>query len=371
MSHASFRHPQTGQDQINSPFDKNNWVALSANYEHAVAIDANGYVWGWGKNDKGQLGLGPGKANMYTTPQRIGTIVNAVGVATGTFHTLIIDGSGELWGAGLSAAGVLGTQAQATPFYSLTNLGGFNTRYGRWVEIHSKRDLAIGKTDNNIWWSWGDNTKGAVGIDLPDNYLTAPEPLFASSANIVQVSVGIDVGAAVSSSGDLWIWGDNTFKQISAVAPSVTATTVRDVTKATAKAGQWLGVAAGQTHVLARDRNNMLWAWGRGTSGQLGIGDQIASAYTTPMPVSQTLPSVGIRSYLALEANAANSGVVVEQTDGSRAVYLWGNNGYGQVTSTATSTDAYLWVPVQPTGSANLKTWFALQLGDGFTTALA
>ncbi|MFC4277257.1 RCC1 domain-containing protein [Achromobacter aloeverae] len=367
MKHDSSHQGKTGQNQVNSPSDKTNWVALSANYEHAVAIDANGYVWAWGQNDKGQLGLGTGKANKYTTPQRVGVINNAVAVATGTFHTLVVDDQGNLWGAGISAAGVLGTQGQTTQLDSLTHLGDFN-RYGDWVEIYSKRDLAIGRTSSGIWWSWGDNTLGAVGFDSTQPYFTSPQPLFAANKNIVQVSVGIDVAAAVSASGDLWIWGDNTYGQISAVTPGTAMNPVRDVTRATTKAGQWARVAVGQTHVLGLDKNNVLWAWGRGTVGQLGIGDNLAYAPNTPTLV-QTLPSAGIKSYVAVEANDANSGVVVELNNGNRALYLWGSNGYGQVTSDPGSYP-YAWVPDQPIYSSSLNKWFALQLGDGFSTAL-
>lgn len=367
MIHTATPHVPTGQAQINAPFDKSNWITISANYEHAAAIDANGYVWTWGKNDKGQLGLGPGKAAMYTTPQRVATI-KAIAVATGTFHTLIIDEQKQVWGAGLSVAGVLGIQGQTDPLWNLTQLGGF-TRWGDLVEIYSKRDLAIARTQEGMWLSWGDNTRGGVGVDSSDDYITAPVVLFGRNNTIVQVSVGIDIGAAVSSDGDLWVWGDNTYKQISAVVPAFTGGKAIDVMKATTKAGEWAKVAAGQTHLLGLTRNNTLWAWGRGTSGQLGLGDGMTQAPYTPMAV-EVLPYSGIKSYVSIEASKDCSGAVTVSDDGTRSLYLWGNNGYGQVTSDADSY-SYGWVPDQPIASSDIKTWFALQLGDGFTTALA
>jgi len=367
MTHTSKSSVQTGQAQINAPYDKSNWVALSANYEHAAAIDANGYVWAWGKNDKGQLGLGPGKADLYTAPQRVGTI-KAVSVATGTFHTLIVDDQNQLWGAGMSAVGALGNQGMTAPLWNLTLLGGF-TRMGDILEVYSKRDTAVARTSKGMWIAWGDNTRGGVGVDSNDDYITTPGVLFGVGNTVVQVSVGIDVGAAVTSAGDLWVWGDNSAGQVSAVAPAFIGSKAIDVTKATTKAGQWAKVAAGQTHLLGLTKSNTLWAWGRGNAGQLGLGEGMNPASSTPMVV-EVLPYSGVKSYVSIEASKDCSGVITESDDGTRSLYLWGNNGYGQVTSDSDSY-SYGWVPDQPIGSMDLTTWFALQLGDGFTTALA
>jgi len=44
-------------------------MAISAGNFHCLALDKDGYVWGWGSNEFGQLGLGddPDPLKHYAT----------------------------------------------------------------------------------------------------------------------------------------------------------------------------------------------------------------------------------------------------------------------------------------------------------------
>ena len=46
------------QVKKNSSTDLTDIVYIDAGFEHSMAIDSNGNVWVWGRNQKGQLGLG-------------------------------------------------------------------------------------------------------------------------------------------------------------------------------------------------------------------------------------------------------------------------------------------------------------------------
>src|SRR5262249_44065694 len=75
-------------------------VTIAAGGSHSLAVDANGTLWAWGANDKGQLGNGtmtpshvPGRV-MYTG----GATHAIVSVAAGTNHGLALESQSFLFG---------------------------------------------------------------------------------------------------------------------------------------------------------------------------------------------------------------------------------------------------------------------------------
>ncbi|MGD0314299.1 MAG: hypothetical protein ABSC90_17765 [Acidimicrobiales bacterium] len=74
-----------------------------------VAILANGSVWAWGDNDRGQLGIGTRTSS--DTPVRVAVPdgVAFVKVSSGGYASYAIDRSGHLWAWGDNRSGQLGT----------------------------------------------------------------------------------------------------------------------------------------------------------------------------------------------------------------------------------------------------------------------
>ena len=82
-------------------------VEVSCGRKHVCAILSDGALRCWGKNDKGQLGLGNAADTTSSTPSALsavdlGTGMTAVAVACGREHTCAIlkDGSVKCWHAG-------------------------------------------------------------------------------------------------------------------------------------------------------------------------------------------------------------------------------------------------------------------------------
>ncbi len=74
------------------------WVFLEAGRIHSFGLREDGSLWGWGYNEKGQLGLGD-KINRIT-PDKINSVNNWAMVTGGDFHTIGIQEDGSLWGWG-------------------------------------------------------------------------------------------------------------------------------------------------------------------------------------------------------------------------------------------------------------------------------
>lgn len=71
-----------------------NIVQVAAGWSHAVALDAAGALWGWGLNDRGQLGAAP---NPARSPVRISGLPPLKGVAASGTITVALGLDGSLW----------------------------------------------------------------------------------------------------------------------------------------------------------------------------------------------------------------------------------------------------------------------------------
>ena len=69
------------------------WSSVSLGTNHSMAIMSDGSLWGWGQNEKGQLGDGTTEDRLY--PVRI--MDNVIQVSAGNMHTAAIKNDGSLW----------------------------------------------------------------------------------------------------------------------------------------------------------------------------------------------------------------------------------------------------------------------------------
>ena len=49
-----------------------NWLSVSCGYQHTVSVKTDGTLWSWGKNDYGQLGQG--NTTNYSSPKQVGAL---------------------------------------------------------------------------------------------------------------------------------------------------------------------------------------------------------------------------------------------------------------------------------------------------------
>lgn len=73
---------------------------------HTAALRADGTLWMWGYNMKGELGNGTNDDS--TTPVQVSDIADVVAVTCGMNHTLALKADGTAWAWGLNSSGELG-----------------------------------------------------------------------------------------------------------------------------------------------------------------------------------------------------------------------------------------------------------------------
>lgn len=258
-------------------------VRITAGWQHACALFEDGKARCWGRNDRGQLGLG--NTEDYGDDP---------GESLSTLPDLPLDGILDL------SAGVSNTCAILAP-----------------VGATAGRVFCWGSDSNG---GIGDGASGDFGDDEP---LTALRPVTLEDGELARrVVAGDSVGCALLQDGAVRCWGSNTWGTLgtgtrcnSGDERACDGTTeprpIRDV--------QGLGDAfisslqLNQAHACALDNRGGLWCWGRNDQSRAGYPDARVGVTLrqTPGPVdlgadvSVVSVGLGVRHGCALDANGA------------------------------------------------------------------
>ena len=290
-------------------------IQVSAGRLFSLAIDQDGNIWAWGYNDNGQLGNG--KTSGTNTPQSVlldpkhaSTVLKAVQVSAGDFHSLAIDQDGNTWAWGRNDYGQLGngktsgTNANPTPSLVLLDPKHASTVL-KAVQVSAGGSLSLAIDQDGNTWAWGHNDYGQLGngstSDLrnpvPGSVLRNPKDT-STVLKAVQVSAGWAHSLAVDTDGNAWAWGQNNYGKLGNNTTSNQYSPVKVFAsdQSTSKAGPWLSTAqisAGGNHSLAIGKDGNTSAWGFNRYGQLGNGTTSGNdANRVPVPVTFDLSPV-------------------------------------------------------------------------------
>lgn len=171
-------------------------------------------------------------------------------------------------------------------------------------------------------WAWGENTTdGRLGIGNTENQ-TSPQLVGGDDATHLArrykaVAAGTNHSLAIDTDGYLWAWGLATNGRLGLGGTSSSPTGATDNLPTQVGMAKWKAISAGDTHSLAIDENDDLYAWGSQADGRLGNG-------TTSTTTSIVAPAkIGTAKWIAINAGTNHSLGV--QSGGQ--LYAWGNPG--------------------------------------------
>lgn len=224
-------HPDTPKLVNNAPTDL---VSLSFNQNHSLAIDKNGQVYSWGEDKSGQLGRGDtGRDNCTTakndcrlTIAAIPNIANAVTMAAGYRHNLVLDSDGNVWAFGAGSNGQLGngeTVNSSSPvqvdFSKAENVG-------RLIQVAATANSSFALDDKGQVWGWGSDAYANFGRGVPCNkanncidvqaipILLPVSNISAQDEKIIQLATGRDHVLALTNKNSVYGWGLNATSQV-------------------------------------------------------------------------------------------------------------------------------------------------------------
>ena len=298
------------------------------------AVTTNGRLYGWGRNDYGQVGDGktiPLEINNRSTP----TLISFTGLQSGETiqsvsagsHTLALTTSGRVYAWGYNVVGQLGdgtTTNRNTPtLISFTGLQSGETIQN--VVAGAIHSLAL--TTSGRLYAWGNNNHGQLGDGMTTSRNTPTLISFTglqSGETIQNVVAGVSHSLAFTTSGRVYAWGGNYNGQLGD-GTSTSRNTPTLISFTGLQSGETIqSVVAGGYHSFAFTTSGRVYAWGNNVYGQLG--DSTNTERSIPTLISFT----GLQSGETINSIVAQGYNSLAVTTSGR-VYAWGSDYYGQI----------------------------------------
>lgn len=243
-------------------------IQISCGWDFSAAITECGKQFVWGNNANTQLGLSKsitctGIPSRLQCSQKLATGFKYV--SCGLRHSAIITKDGGLLVAGTGAKGQLGIgdDFDDNNYLSLSRVPEIDNV----VSVASGQHHTVVLRENGTVLSWGDNKYGQLGVNTNFSISFVPLEVFSNEA-LTSVHAGWTHSAALTSNGDVFTWGRNSYGQLGAQ---------RDAPHAPEKIPTLKNVAqfsAGSEHNLAVTHDGKLFAWGWNEHGMCGTGDR-------------------------------------------------------------------------------------------------
>lgn len=310
-------------------------VQVSAGGRHGVLLLDTGDVLTFGENESGQLGTGdhlPVASPRAVEALRVARL-RCTEVSAGRVHTLVIDEAGTLlaWGSGQN--GALGRasldDALAPVRVELLGSAASLKKTGRIVSV-SASDHCLAVTENGELFAWGNGRDGQLGCgDLRSHRRPRRvDPL--RHVRAVAVSAGHAHSLVLTSTGEVYAFGRGSSGQLGRAVAQSSSLPVRVELNPPVAIAQ---VAAGGDHSLFLTVDGLVLTCGSGEFGVLGQGG------TAPNYTPQRIAAgFGLDKVTAIAAGFLHSIVVSEV----RQTFTFGSNASLQLGEVA---HAYSSVP--------------------------
>ncbi len=320
---------QLGDDPVNTPlgysytsiYERPDVKQIAAGQYHTLMLDADGSVYGMGYNLNGELGRGSTsnfEYNSYTAAIGMPAIRR---IAAGGYHSMAIDDEGYIWGWGRNSEGQLGTAGnvdEPTPirpgglYFGAENIacGMYHSMMHRVTgEIVLSGANGNGQIGNNVT----DGQDVEIPVSIGNDCRNIPRSMFWNSS-------------AIYGDGELRTWGWNSGQHLGNGSVEVNEYAPLSV-HAVWPIDDIVSISVGYQHSMGLKADGTLWSWGSNNVGNLG-NDGLG--VDEPIAV-QTYNGSGITSVRFFGGGSGANHSMVNRTDGQS--YGFGLNQYGELES--------------------------------------
>ncbi len=357
--------------------------SVSVGEEHSCGI-ANGKLFCWGGNDKGQLGMG--NTSEVDQPRAVSSSSsspllskNVTKVSAGKNHTCAI-ANGDLYCWGDNTNGQLGigtTGGFETIPKPVTSFGITGT--GVRITDVSAGDTSTCAIANATAYCWGNNSYGQLGTGDYTNY-NAPKktsnPLIGKS--ITAITMGVTHACAIANA-DLYCWGDNgngklgTGNYTSYNAPQLINTGTANSPRGPNNVLPSVSAVSAGSDFTCAIINATVSCWGNNANGRTGQNTTAATDTLTP-----TALKGAAGGYYATSISAGSSHACALLNGGSSKtngnMYCWGDGGDGRLgynATTARSSASVAIISGDMNESGEIRSATAISAGAKTSCAIA
>ena len=317
-----------------------NVVGLAGGMDHTCAMLSTGGAMCWGNNDDGQLGNGTMAGSSIPVP--VGGLSNTAAIAAGEQSSCAVLNTGKVmcWGAALGISSLprqidgVSNAAEISiesAFLCVRTIGGTvecwgHNEFGQLgdgtttnrdtpvtvsgisdaTEIAAGRYSACALTAAHGAKCWGYNIAGQLGNGLT---MDSAIPVDVSLSGDVAVSIdaGLYQACAVTMTGKVKCWGENSYGQLgngrtdAQVTPVPISPLVTDT----------VSVSAGFLDTCALTRGADVRCWGGNFMGELGDGTKSGRYVPAPVTGLSNVANIAVGWYHTCAATRSGGGLVL------------------------------------------------------------
>ncbi|XP_014889144.1 retinitis pigmentosa GTPase regulator b isoform X2 [Poecilia latipinna] len=252
---------------------------------HTLISTERGHVFACGGNGEGQLGLGD--CEERTAFQRIGFFqahgpIKMLAAGSNTSAALTEGGKLFMWGENSEGQIGLGKRSQVTRPLEVS-VG----RPVSWVSCGYYHSALV--TADGALFTFGERDSGKLGL-RPERLAghRVPQRVESITEPVLQVACGGSHTVALTDSGDIYSFGLGQFGQLGLGTFVFESQLPRPVQRF--QAGRPTRVTCGESHTAVLTDTGLLYSFGDGRHGKLGLGDQNFTNRFHPAVVPRFLP---------------------------------------------------------------------------------
>ena len=263
-----------------------NITAIAVGQQFMIALKGDGTVWAWGYNTLGQLADGTTAHKSYATQAKTSEstyLTNITAISAGFNHTLALKSGGTVWAAGYNGDGRLGDGTNTSRSYFVQVNASESTPLTGVTKIETGGRQSFALKGDGTAWAWGSNVYGQLGDGTTTDRFY-PVRVKASEhtylENIKMIAGGENHTVALRADGTVWAWGYNLSKQIGDGMINGTHYPVQSKSDSTTNVAGVIMIATGINHTIVLKGDGTVWAWGSNSNGQLGDGTTTNGPYS-------------------------------------------------------------------------------------------
>ena len=234
-------------------------VFVACGAVHTVSVSASGRAFAWGLGSSGALGTGDSLTRWAPTAVSIPKSLLVVKAACGGRHSAFlvqssVQDSTSLYLCGAGDAGQLGSGTRDSHLLPTLLEREDSIEEAACGLLHT-----LFRTESGQIYAMGANGFGQLGIGSKRGTLVPAQIAGLKGIRVKQLACWSS-SAAVTSDGQLYVWGSGTFGEFLVPERVGNLSGITDVS---------LGGGFG----AALDTAGQVWTWGTNTGGELGLGD--------------------------------------------------------------------------------------------------
>lgn len=250
------------------------WKVVTTGYYHSCGLRTDGSLWCWGRDSQGVFGNGSTTTTTHPSPIPISSGVSWSALQTNRYHSCGIQSDGSLWCWGLNSYGQLGDGTKSTRPDPTPILPGT-----KWLQVSLGDYHTCGIQQDKRVYCWGRNIYGEVGDGTQTTRLVPTAVLGNSTWKMV--GAGGYHSCGILTDDAMLCWGRNAYGEL---GNGTKTTALSPVAVITNKPVSWKTMTARLFYnTCGVTTAGELYCWGYNSFGQASVG---AALYqTTPNPV--------------------------------------------------------------------------------------